>query len=106
MLSQKHVNMAYNNDPGFFLIDNTTSTILEDPPLDLGIHLIQSYLNHAGRVIQTVFHKCLFKFTVSPYNKKHTLTGSSHVLTNWEIEEDFYKRYNAVPTFLGIIINY
>ena len=34
---EKHVNMAYNNDPGFFLIDNTTSTILEDPPLDLGI---------------------------------------------------------------------
>ena len=35
---EKHVNMAYNNDPGFFQIDNATDTIIEDPPLYSGIN--------------------------------------------------------------------
>ena len=33
---EKHITMAYNQDPGFFSIDNETNTINEDPPFNLG----------------------------------------------------------------------
>ena len=36
LCTEKHVKMTFNNDPGFFQVDNETATMMEDPPFDLG----------------------------------------------------------------------